>query len=136
MKQACRAACGLFSILLLLHLGGCSATNGIQPSQAMCVQFLQKMQGHQFTAAYKLLNKDCKAVTTQQQMQNYWDLVEKNRGPVQSIVFQNFSIFASTGGSHITNNYGLVCKNGRSAVTFTCVEENGAWLIQGFNFTG
>jgi len=126
----------LLLILFAVQLSGCSASKGVQPSQVTCNQFLQKMQAHQFSAAYGLLSSKCKTVTTQQQMQNYWDLVEKNRGKVQSWTQQGFQVYSGTGGSSVNLGYALKCANGNSGVTFSCVEENGKWLIQGFNFSG
>lgn len=118
------------------QLAGCNATAGIKPSQATCTQYLTSMQAHQYGNAYKLLTSSCKATATQQQMQNYWELVEKNRGPVKSWSQQGVRFFSGTGGSSVTLGYGLQCANGSSAVTFTCVQENQQWLIQSFMFKG
>ena len=115
---------------------GCGATAGIAPSQTSCTQFLQKMKAHQTAAAYGLLSSKCKAMTSQQQMQNYWDLVEKNRGKVQSWKQQSFQVYSGTGGSSVNLGYALKCAKGSSGVTFSCVEENQKWVVQGFNFTG
>jgi hypothetical protein len=123
-------------VLLATQLSGCNASAGIKPSQATCNQFLTQMQAHQFGAAYGLLSSKCKAVTTAQQMQNYWDLVNKNRGKVQSWTQQGFQVYSGTGGSSVQLGYALKCANGSSGVNFTCVDENGKWLIQGFNFSG
>ena len=127
---------GSLLILLAAQLSGCSASKGIQPSQATSNQFLTQMKARQFSAAYGLLSSKCKAVTTAQQMQNYWDLVEKNRGKVQSWSQQGVNVYAGTGGSSVTLTYGLQCAKGASGVRFVCVDENGKWLIQGFNFSG
>lgn len=127
---------GSLLILLAAQLSGCSASAGIKPSQATCNQFLQQMQARQFGTAYGLLSSKCKAVTTAQQIQNYWDLVEKNRGKVQSWTQQGFRANASTSGSSVQLGYALKCANGSSGVNFTCIEENNKWLIQGFNFSG
>lgn len=137
MKQiSLKLGAGVALAALMLQLAGCGATAGIKPSQATCNQFLQKMQTHQFKVAYTLLSTPCKAVTTQQQMENYWELVEKNRGQVQSWTQQGVQFYSGTGGSSVQLNYALKCANGNSGVMFKCVPENNKWLIQGFNFSG
>ncbi len=127
---------GVLLILLAAQLSGCSASAGLAPSKVTCNGFLQKMKAGQASAAYSLLSSPCKAVTTPQQMQNYWDLVEKNRGKVQSWTQQGFNVYSGTGGSSVQLGYALQCAKGTSAVRFSCVEENNQWLIQGFNFSG
>lgn len=122
--------------LIAASLSGCSASKGIKPSQATSTQFLQKMQAHQFASAYGLLSTPCQAATTQQQMRDYRELVEKNRGKVQSWTQQGVNIYAGSGGSSVTLSYGLRCAKGDSSVRFVCVEENDKWRIQAFNLSG
>ena len=126
---------GLFLVFLTIQLAGCSASKGIQPSQVTCSQFLLQMKTHQFSSAYNLLSANCKTLTDVKQTQGYWDLVEKNKGEIQSWSQQGVNFYAGTGGSSVTITYGLQCAKGTSSARFTCVEENGKWLIQGFNFT-
>jgi hypothetical protein len=136
MKQNIRkfGACSLL-VLLAAQLSGCSASGGIQPSQATCNQFLTQMQAHQFGAAYNSLSSKCKAVTNAQQIQNLWELVEKNKGKIQSWTQQGYRVNAGTSGSSVQLGYALKCAKSSSGATFSCVEENNKWLIQGFNFS-
>lgn len=137
MKQGIQklGAATLFAIAAT-QLSGCGATAGIKPSQATGAQFLQQLQAHQYKSAYGLLSSGCKALTTAQQMQNYWELVEKNRGKVQSWSQQGVQFYAGTGGSNVKLGYALKCARGSSSVTLTCVPEKEKWLIQGFYFSG
>jgi hypothetical protein len=135
MKQYMKTiSLGSLCVLLMAQLSGCSMSQGTQPSQTTTNQFLQQMQGHQLNAAYRLLSTPCKAATTAQQLKNYWDLVEKNRGKVQRWSQQGVQVFAGTGGSSVTLTYGLQCAKGVSSARFTCVDEGGKWLIQNFAF--
>lgn len=122
--------------LAATNLAGCGATAGIKPSQATGAKFLQQLQAHQYKSAYGLLSPGCKAVTTVQQMQNYWELIEKNRGKVQSWSQQGVQFYTGTGGSNVKLSYALKCANGSSGVTLTCVPEKEKWLVQGFYFSG
>lgn len=139
MKQSVKKI-GVGSLLVLLsaQLSGCDIlTAGVQPSQVTSNQFLTQMKAHKFSAAYTLLSPTCKAGTTVQQMQNYWDLVEKNRGKVQSWTQQGIRVNTSPSGDRSINlTYALQCAKGTSGAQFICVDENGKWLIQGFNFSG
>ena len=127
---------GSLLVLLVAQLSGCSASKGIQPSQTTCNQFLTQMKAHKFSAAYSLLSSQFKRAITAPQMQNYWGLVEKNRGKVQSWTQQDILIRNSPSGLSINLTYGLQCKKGASRVQFVCVNENGKWLIQAVNFSG
>jgi len=117
-------------------LARCGATAGIGPSQLTCTQFLKDLQAGHKPKAYSLLTAACRATVTPQQLSNYWDLVEKNRGKVQSWSQQGVSFYSGTGGSTVQLGYRLQCASGQSAVGITCVPESGQWRIQAFQFQG
>ena len=124
----------IFAVMSATLLSGCSAVSGITPSQATCDQFLQNMKARQFDAAYTMLSSKCKTVVTQQQLKNYWEFVEKNRGAVTSWSKRGFRTNSNFNGTVISLTYALKCAKGDSGVSFGCVEENGKWLIQAFQF--
>jgi len=137
MKQNIRRfAFGSLLILLAGQIAGCSASQGIGPSQAICNQFLQDMKAGQRSSAYGLLSSRCKTLTSTQQVQNYWDLVEKNKGRIQGWSQQGVSVYAGTGGSSVNLSYALQGTKNISSVRFSCVKEDNKWLIQGFDFSG
>ena len=63
---------GLWLVLLAAQIAGCGASAGIKPSRTTCSQFLQQTQALKSKAAYAFLSSQCKAVTSERQMQNYW----------------------------------------------------------------
>ncbi|MBW3637497.1 MAG: DUF3887 domain-containing protein [Armatimonadetes bacterium] len=120
-------------VLLVVQLSGCNSATGIKPSQATTSQFLQEMQGQQFSGAYSLLSSKFKSTITQQQLKDHWESVEKSKGKLQSWSQQGFQTYSGTGGSSVKLSYALQCAKGAAGITFSCVEENNKWLIQGFN---
>lgn len=135
MKQNIqRFALGSVLTLLAVQLSGCSASQGIEPSKATCNQFMQKMQAKQLSAAYALLSSKLKAASSTQKTQQYWDVLESNEGKVQSWSEAGLNVYSGTGGSKVTLGYNLKCAKGAGSATFQCVEEDGKWLIQGYNF--
>lgn len=123
-------------VAVAVQLAGCGATAGMRPSQVATNQFMQQMKAGKPNVAYGLLSAPCKAATSQQQMQNYWDLVVKNRGEVQSWTQQGVQLYSGTGGSSVNLGYSLQCANGTSAARFGCVQENDKWVINNFYFNG
>jgi len=117
-----------------LLLSGCSVPQGIKPSETTCDQFLLDLKGKHQGPAYNLLSSTCKRLTSPQQVQSYWSLVEKDKGKVQSWSPQGIGFYTGSGGSSIRLSYVLRGTKGNSSVQFSCIEENGKWLIQGFNF--
>jgi hypothetical protein len=122
--------------VVALRLTGCGAIQGLEPSKTTAHKFLKLMQAGETETAYKLFSTECKAVTTQEQLQNYWELVEKNRGKVKDWSLEGTHFSSGTGGSKVTLTYKLHCEKGESAARFGLVPEKGRWLIQGFNFSG
>ena len=135
MKQNIqRFALGSVLTLLAVQLSGCSTSQGIEPSKVTCNQFMQKMQAKQLSAAYSLLSSKLKSTSSTQKTQKYWDALESNAGKVQSWSETGFKVYSGTGGSNVILGYDLKCAKGAGTATFQCVEENGKWLIQGYNY--
>jgi hypothetical protein len=128
-----RAIYSLLFVLFAIHLSGCSVTKGIKPSELATTQFLQKMQAHNYPAAYQLLSSKCKAITTAQAMSSYWVMLEKNEGKAQSWKQQGMNFYTGTGGSNVQLTYSIQCAKGTGGIQFVVVPENDKWLIQGFN---
>ena len=124
-----------FLALAALQLAGCGTMQGLEPSKATASQFLKLMQAGENEGAYQLCSSECKALATQKQIQNYWDLVEKNRGKVKDWSHEGTHFFAGTNGSSVTLAYRLHCEKGESIVRFTLVPQKDRWLIKGFNFS-
>ena len=128
---------GVFLLVpALLCLSGCGVAKGLKPAQATSVKFLTKLQAKRFADAHQLCSGKCQAVVTPEQLENYWELVQKNRGQVTSWTHEGTHFQMGTGGSSITLVYRLKCEKGESAVQFTLVQEGDQWLIQRFDFRG
>jgi hypothetical protein len=122
-------------LTLAVHLCGCNPTQGLKPSQTTANQFLQQMQARQFSQAHQLLSTKAKAVTTQQQLQDLWDFMEKSKGPIKSWTLAGAHFYTGTGGSNVQLGYKLQCERGSGGVKFLVVPENENWLIQSFNLS-
>ena len=124
----------LISIVFTVQISGCSAVAGVKPSQVTCNKFLKQMQGHKYKAAYGLLSTKCKSLTTTQGLQDYWELLEKNKGKVQSWTQQGGHVQSDPRSSYVQLGYTLKCAKVSTGGNFTCVSENNKWLIHGFTF--
>jgi|GEM_PF-3601024 len=92
------------------------------------------MKAGQLDAAYNLLSSRCKASTTKEQLRDYWELEEKNKGNLKGWLFHGFRIHYNFSYTSINFTYTLRYANGYSTIRIGCEEENGKWLILGIDY--
>jgi hypothetical protein len=117
-------------VLLPLILAGCGFGNHYKQAKPVAEQFLNQMQAHQFSAAYKLVSPKSQAAFGLQSWQTAWQTIEQKKGAVQSWKLGSLQVSKNYADFH----YQLQCANGVATYSIRVVQVSNQWRIGGVKY--